>query len=262
MEYGDLVHIIWDFQQLEAGTRDEATAALHDWFEEMIEQQETSSPMEDYLKKRALEYLVNVIDNNADDAVDYINNKTVNVSIAEQVGNATQKAKQHVLEATNTFDTPSDAYRLLYGFLNGAVDVFPYNSLPDLCRDNATATKTNIEELFITSKYVLPEENLEAVTAFSQVLTYPYGLSFSCLFGAKEVFTVKRKAEDTTGFTDAEILANEMMIVNDVITNFVFNLGYIYSDVSNYALLDAANLNYWRYTGEYAGDFLMRFWYR
>lgn len=103
---------------------------------------------------------------------------------------------------------------------------------------------------------------MEYITAISEVLTYPYGISFSCLFGAKQVFKIRRKAEDTTGFTEAEILANEMMIVNDVITNFVFNLGYIYSDISNYILLDPNNLNYWRYAGEYAGDFLMRFWYR
>lgn len=52
------------------------------------------------------------------------------------------------------------------------------------------------------------------------------------------------------------------MIVNDVITNFVFNLGSIYSDVINYLNLDGQNLNYWTYAGGYAGDFLMRFWYR
>ena len=74
MEYGDLVHIIWDFQQLEAGSRDEAREALHDWFEVMIQQQNSSSPVEDYLKKQALEYVLQIIDDNADDAADYVNN--------------------------------------------------------------------------------------------------------------------------------------------------------------------------------------------
>lgn len=196
-----------------------------------------------------------MIDNNADDAAEYLNQYEVPEEVTETV--------KHVLKATtNTFDTPADAKRLLYGFLNGAIDVFPIDSLPDLCRDNVTDTKITIEDLYINNRYVLPEENLEAITAFSSLLTYPYGISFSCLFGAKEVFKINRKAEDTTGFTDAEILANEMMIVNDVITNVVFNLGFIYADIVNYLTLDAANLNYWRYTGEYAGDFLMRFWYR
>ena len=170
---------------------------------------------------------------------------------------------KHALKATtNTFDTPADAYRLLYGFLNGAVDVFPINSLPDLCRDNVTDTKTTSTDLFVNNRFVRPDENLAYYTAFSELLTYPYGISFSCLFGIKEVFRIDRKAEDTTGMTESEILANNMMIVNDVITNFVFNLGFIYADISSYLTLDAANLEYWRYTGQYAGDFLMRFWYR
>lgn len=79
---------------------------------------------------------------------------------------------------------PTDAYRLFYGFLNGATDVFPYDSLPDLCRDNVTETKSTAFDLFVLDRYVRPEENLEYVTAFSRLLTYPYGLSFSCLFGA------------------------------------------------------------------------------
>ncbi len=73
---------------------------------------------------------------------------------------------------------------------------------------------------------------------------------------------MKKKVEDTTGMTPAQILANELIIVNDVITNFVFNLGYIYSDIQNYLSLDGSNLNYWKLAGSYGGDFVMRFWYR
>lgn len=62
--------------------------------------------------------------------------------------------------------------------------------------------------------------------------------------------------------TEEEAFANSLMIVNDVITNFVFNLGYIYSDVAGYLTLDGKNLNYWSYAGAFAGDFVMRFWYR
>lgn len=53
-----------------------------------------------------------------------------------------------------------------------------------------------------------------------------------------------------------------MIIINDVITNLVFNLGYIYADIIGYLTLDGNNLNYWTYAGEYGGDFVMRFWYR
>lgn len=162
----------------------------------------------------------------------------------------------------NAFDWPWDAQRLAYGFMNGAVDVFPYRSLPDLCRDNVTFTRKTIDDLFVDGRYNLPTENLEYVTAIAELLTYPYGLSFSCMFGAREVFTVKGKETNTTGFSDEELFANDLMVVNDVITNAIFNLGYLYSDVSGYLLLDANNLNYWSYTGAYFGDFIMRFFYR
>lgn len=162
----------------------------------------------------------------------------------------------------NQFNVNPDAKRLAYGFLNGAVDVFPYASLPDLCRDNVTDTANTFTDLFINSRYVLPDENLEAITAFATMLTYPYGISFSCLFGAQEVFKINRKLVDTTGLDAEAKRLNDMMIVNDVITNVVFNLGYMYSDIANYLTLATANLNYWTFAGDYAGDFMMRFWYR
>jgi hypothetical protein len=36
------------------------------------------------------------------------------------------------------FQGSTDTLNLLYGFINGAVDVFPIYSMPRLCRDNAT----------------------------------------------------------------------------------------------------------------------------
>lgn len=73
---------------------------------------------------------------------------------------------------------------------------------------------------------------------------------------------MKRKATDTTGMTEEEKFANDLIVVNEVVTNVIFNLGYMYSDVVNYFALDTKNLNYWSYAGSYAGDFVMRFWYR
>jgi len=80
--------------------------------------------------------------------------------------------------------------------------VFPYDSLPDLCRDNMTIAKKTVQDLFIDSRYTIPGEELEYITAVSSLLTYPYGLSFSCLFGGKQVFTVRKKETDTSGMTE------------------------------------------------------------
>lgn len=85
---------------------------------------------------------------------------------------------------SNQFDASVDTTRLLYGFMNGAIDVFPYNSLPDLCRNNVTTTKDLSTKLFVDKPYVLPDDSLERVEDFSELLRNPYGLTFSCLFGA------------------------------------------------------------------------------
>ena len=81
--------------------------------------------------------------------------------------------------------------------MNGAVDVFPYDSLPDLCRDNVTTTKDLANNLFIDSPYVFPDDELLAVEDFSELLKNPYGLTFSCLFGYQQVFQVKQKMNET-----------------------------------------------------------------
>lgn len=98
------------------------------------------------------------------------------------------KSQKKTLQQTNQFDSSVDGSRLAYGFLNGAVDVFPVNSLPDLCRDNTTQTKDLIQKLFIEKPYILPQENLKWIYDISQLLKNPYGLAFSCMYGGQQVF--------------------------------------------------------------------------
>lgn len=165
-----MVHIIWDFQQLEASARDSFDSMLSLYFPDPAAGNFTAES-EAYIVRSALERFA-----------DYIDARAANISIA--VNNTRDVAQQRKLQATNTFNMPTDGYRLAYGFLNGATDVFPYDSLPDLCRNNVTDTKQTASDLFVLNRYVLPAENLEFLTAFAELLTYPYGLSFSCLFGA------------------------------------------------------------------------------
>ena len=72
---------------------------------------------------------------------------------------------------------------MLYGFLNGAVDVFPIDSLPDLCRNNVTDSFSTIEDLFINKIYVWPDDDLDYMDDVALLLTFPYGLTYSCLYG-------------------------------------------------------------------------------
>lgn len=47
------------------------------------------------------------------------------------------------------------------------------------------------------------------------------------------MFTIRRKKSgaELEGMSEEEKFANSLIIVNDVITNIVFNLGYMYSDI-------------------------------
>jgi hypothetical protein len=52
------------------------------------------------------------------------------------------------------------------------------------------------------------------------------------------------------------------VFVNQPITNVIFNAGYIYTDVTNYLNLDAADVDYWYKAGGFMGDFFIRFFWR
>jgi len=63
-------------------------------------------------------------------------------------------------------------------------------------------------------------------------------------------------------YSQEEFFENTLMVFNNIITNLLFNLGYMYSDVANYLFLEHSNLHYWSRVGETLGDLMIRFWYR
>jgi len=48
-----------------------------------------------------------------------------------------------------TFDASVDVLNIGYGFLNGAIDVFPFESLPNYCRTNTTQTYWQVMRTFV-----------------------------------------------------------------------------------------------------------------
>jgi len=61
MEYGDLIHIIWDFQQLEAGARSAFDAMIAQYIPDM-EFKDMDSPVESYITVTALQRFSDYID--------------------------------------------------------------------------------------------------------------------------------------------------------------------------------------------------------
>ena len=57
-------------------------------------------------------------------------------------------------------------------------------------------------------------------------------------------------------------LAARLVIVNQIITNIIFNLGYMYQDIANYFKLTNTSPNYYKSVGYYLGDFVIRIFWR
>lgn len=75
-----------------------------------------------------------------------------------------------------------------------------------------------------------------------------HGLLFNCYYS---VFTV----------IDPNTYAN-MWVGNDIFYNILFNLGYMYNNIYKIYILAETDEEYWRKFGKYAGNTLMRFFYR
>ena len=62
------------------------------------------------------------------------------------------------------------------------------------------------------------------------ILQFPYGVTFSCSFAFLNIFI----ADDpmaSDDLTEEERLKVSIILVTDVLTNILFNLGYMYNDV-------------------------------
>lgn len=82
--------------------------------------------------------------------------------------------------------TTTEVGQLANGFFIGMVDVFPYESNPKRCQTNATQGYNAFDHLFLNyDDYQLgtATSQLEVITDVSDLLRFPYGISFSCYYG-------------------------------------------------------------------------------
>ena len=62
------------------------------------------------------------------------------------------------LPLPSNFDASTDVLNIGYGFLNGIVDVFPTESLPNYCRTNSTNTYWQVYRVFVDNQYDYAQE--------------------------------------------------------------------------------------------------------
>ena len=139
------------------------------------------------------------------------------------------------------FNGWTDTQNLFYGFANGVVDVFPYESLPSRCRGNITQIYQAINNLFFAdpNPYSWPENDIDYMYEIQSILQFPYGVTFSCAFAVLQIFIWDDPNPENMGeLTEEEKLRVSIIIVHDVLTNILFNLGYMFNDVLSFVTLE------------------------
>jgi len=57
-------------------------------------------------------------------------------------------------------------------------------------------------------------------------------------------------------------LAKQLVIVNEMVTNVIFNAGYMYSDIVGFLSMTDQTPEYYKNVGFYLGDFVTRIFWR
>lgn len=163
----------------------------------------------------------------------------------------------------SNFDASTDVLNIGYGFLNGIVDVFPTESLPNYCRTNSTNTYWQVYRVFVDNQYdyAVEEDVYQFTLGIQDILQFPYFVSFNCYYAQNQVFVAEDPWADGQ-LTEEERLKTSIIIVNDYLTNLVFNVGYMYKDVLNFVTQASTNANYFENMGYYFGDFAIRIFWR
>lgn len=77
------------------------------------------------------------------------------------------------------------------------------------------------------------------------MLRFPYGVSFNCYFFFYNTWVAINDPLSDGVLSPDEALAQSIILVNDVLTNFIFNMGFIYNDILMTLTLPASSTNFW-----------------
>jgi hypothetical protein len=76
------------------------------------------------------------------------------------------------------------------------------------------------------------------------ILQFPYYVSFNCYYAANQVFIAQDPWADGQ-LTEVERLRTSIILVNDYLSNLLFNVGYMYGDVVGFGELNATTTEDW-----------------
>ena len=146
--------------------------------------------------------------------------------------------------------TPSstdDFLNIGLGGVEGAIDVLPKDNILSFCKNNITISPDHVN--YITANYT-SFDLLNLMKSGEAITDVGSSIIFNCYYS---VFSIIDPVTYSNLFTN-----------NAIVFNLLFNLGFMYTDVSSIIQLNQATegTNYWRKMGKYGGDFIMRIFYR
>ena len=159
---------MWDFQPLTTSAKETINAAIKaDKVYELVDEYTAllfeDKPIErvmvaDGLKK-AIGYLAEyakLAPTDEDDSTSSIvlseieRASAINTGSNSTFGNSSEPRVEQIISGSVPALTAwPGAGDIIYGFLNGIINVFPRYSLPQLCRGNITTTYSSVNELFV-----------------------------------------------------------------------------------------------------------------
>lgn len=110
------------------------------------------------------------------------------------------------------------------------INVFPMYSLPQLCRGNITTSYQSVYALFVKNTYVWPADDYKVMTDIQNLMRLPYGAMFNCYFFIYNTWVAINDPLADGVISPDEALALSIILVNDWVTNVLFNIGYMYND--------------------------------
>ena len=138
-----------------------------------------------------------------------------------------------------TFDVQTDVLNILYGIVNGAIDVFPYSSNPNRCRNNITQSWGAVVNWYNWNYDFIGSED-DRLTVFKEIsyfIELPFGVCYSCYWGFSTILIDHDPYEDGI-ITEDEKLEEMITLGSDIPTNLFFNIGYMYGDIFSMYDLD------------------------
>lgn len=208
-EYGDLAYLIWNFQPIEEASLNSFETYVERWMADHEWLNDDTPQVQRKLMASSVATASQTASQSAGSAFAVGLAATQNVlSTSAKVAHRNLVSSVNAVKKERTIPkvgvTTAEVGEAANGFFIGMVDVFPYESNPKKCQTNATQGYTAFDHLFLNyADYQLgtATSQLEVITDVSNLLRFPYGITYSCYYGYEDITQAPPTYDDLSELT-------------------------------------------------------------